>query len=73
MHGKAVTVVVVLLPFEQVLTAQSLIGPSLETKKIQDMHVISDPLGQTHSPATSDHYSRLNFDGRTDIQHVPKL
>ena len=25
------------------------------------MRVINDPLGQTHSLASSDHYSRLNF------------
>ena len=25
------------------------------------MRIISNPLGQTHSPASSDHYSRLNF------------
>ena len=40
------------------------------------MRIINDPLGQTHSPANSDHYSRLKFvlfceilksgDGRTD-------
>ena len=40
------------------------------------MSAINDPLGQTHSPARSDHYSCLNFvlyretlksgDGRTD-------
>ena len=27
----------------------------------QDMCAINDPLGQTHSPASSDHYSRLKF------------
>ena len=27
----------------------------------QDMRVINDPLAQTHGPANSDHYSRLNF------------
>ena len=42
----------------------------------QDMYAINDPLGQTHSPASSDHYSGLkvalfceilkNVDGRTD-------
>ena len=25
------------------------------------MNAIHDPLDQTHSPASSDHYSRLNF------------
>ena len=25
------------------------------------MRVINDPLGRTHIPASSDHYSRLNF------------
>ena len=40
------------------------------------MCAINDPLGQTHSPASSDHFSRLkvvlfceilkNYDGRTD-------
>ena len=44
------------------------------------MRVINDPLGQTHSPASSDRYSRWNFilfceilkseDGRTDRQNV---
>ena len=52
---------------------------SIENKKSQDMRVINDPLGQTHSTASSDHYSRLylrdfkNFgrtDGRTDRQHM---
>ena len=49
------------------------------------MRVINDPLDQTHSPASSDHYSRLNFvvkfedfekwgptHGRTYRQHVRK-
>ena len=30
-----------------------------QIKTIQDMCAINDPLGQTHSPASSDHYSRL--------------
>ena len=25
------------------------------------MYAINDPLGQTHSPASSDHYSHLKF------------
>ena len=43
---------------------------------LQDMNAFHDPLDKTHSPASSDHYSRLNFvlfreilksgDGRTD-------
>ena len=27
--------------------------PGMELKKVQDMCVINDPLGQTHSPASS--------------------
>ena len=27
----------------------------------QDMHAINDPHGQNHSPASSDHYSGMNF------------
>ena len=30
-------------------------------KDKQDIRVIDDPLGQTHNPASNDHYSRLNF------------
>ena len=49
------------------------------------MYAINDPLGQTHSPASNDHYSRLKIalflrdfeqwgrtDGRTDRQRVRK-
>ena len=52
-------------------------------ENVQDMCAINDPLGQTHSLASSDHYSYLNFvlfykilkvgmDGRTYRQHVWK-
>ena len=50
----------------------------IEIIKLQDMYVINDPLGQTHSPVSRDHNSHLKVvlfceilksrDGRTDIQ-----
>ena len=33
----------------------------------QDACVINDPLGQTHIQASSDHYSRFNFDLFCDV------
>ena len=32
-----------------------------QLEKKQDMPVLNDPLGQIHNPASSDHYSLLNF------------
>ena len=50
----------------------------VQKQTLQDMCAINDPLGQTHSPASSDHYFRLKVilfseilkseDGRTDEQ-----
>ena len=39
---------------------QSFLTPPTAEKK-PDMRVINDPLGQTHSPASSDNYFRLKF------------
>ena len=57
---------------------QQRLGMGRKIEKEQDMCTINDPLGQTHSPASSDHYYRLKFVfvlqdfekwGRTDGQH----
>ena len=38
-----------------------------ENKKAQDMFAINDPLGQTHKPASSDHYAHLKLASLCEI------